>query len=126
MPFHGLEGSNGGCLQTTTSKAGRSQLRVNPRAVETSARTPNAVTFKAIEWEPVRGNELTFNSSGNTLPQSPQLTEPLLTDPGAKNGIYVCKLIIVKNKIKKSAGGEWIIKPSPKSLRQGKSQHLPS
>ena len=35
------------------------------------------------------GNELTRNSSGNTLLQSSQLSEPLWTDPGLKSGISV-------------------------------------
>ena len=39
------------------------------------------------------GNELTRNSSGNTLSQSSQLAEPLLTDPGIKSGISDRKLI---------------------------------
>ena len=30
------------------------------------------------------GNELTRNSSGNTLPHQSQLVEPLWTDPGKK------------------------------------------
>ena len=41
---------------------------------------------------PIR-NELTRNSSGNILPQSSQLAEPLWTDPGVKRGISVPKLI---------------------------------
>ena len=36
-----------------------------------------------------QGNTLTCNSSGNTQPQSSQLTEPLRTDPGLKSGICV-------------------------------------
>ena len=38
-------------------------------------------------------NELTCNLSGNDCPQSPQLAEPLWTDPGQKNGIGACELI---------------------------------
>ena len=38
-----------------------------------------------IVWEPIRENELTCNSSGNTRQQSSQLAEPLRTDPGQKN-----------------------------------------
>ena len=39
------------------------------------------------------GNELTRNLSGNILPQSSQLAEPLWTDPGIKNEISVHELI---------------------------------
>ena len=35
-------------------------------------------------WEPVKENELTRNSSGNTRPQSSQLAALLWTDPGLK------------------------------------------
>ena len=38
------------------------------------------------------GNELTRNLSGNTRPQSSQLTEALRTDPGLKSGIRVREL----------------------------------
>ena len=48
------------------------------------------------------GNELTHNLSGNTQPQSSQLTEPLWTDPGLKNGISVRKLISTSKKKKKA------------------------
>ena len=38
-------------------------------------------------------NELTRNFSGNIWPQLSQLTGPLWTDPGLKNGISVHELI---------------------------------
>ena len=47
------------------------------------------------------GNKLTRNLSGNTRPQSSQLTEPLWTDPGLKSGIFVRELIFTKKKKKK-------------------------
>ena len=40
-----------------------------------------------------QGNKLTWNSSGNTWPQSSQLAELLWTDPGLKSGINVHNLI---------------------------------
>ena len=43
-------------------------------------------------------NELTCNSSGNTQSQLSQLAEPLLTDPGLKSEISVCRLITIKKK----------------------------
>ena len=49
------------------------------------------------------GNELTYNSSGNTQPQSSQLTEPLWTDPGLDSGISMCELISTLKKKKKKA-----------------------
>ena len=49
-----------------------------------------------------QGNELTRNSSGNTRPQSSQLSEPLSTDPGVKSEIIVREL----SPLEKSAGGE--------------------
>ena len=53
------------------------------------------------------GNELTRNSSGNTLSQSSQFSEPLWTDPGLKGGISVRELISTfKKKRKKSTGLE--------------------
>ena len=50
------------------------------------------------------GNELTRNLSGNTRPQSSQLTEPLWTDPGLKSGNSVRELISTLQK--NSAGGK--------------------
>ena len=48
-------------------------------------------------------NQLTYNLSGNTLPQSSQLAKPLWTDLGLKSGnsvrLHTCT--------KKSASGEW-------------------
>ena len=41
------------------------------------------------------GNELKCNSSRNTRSKSPQLTEPLWTDPGLKNGVSLPELISV-------------------------------
>ena len=38
------------------------------------------------------GNELTYNLSGNTHPQSSQLAEPLWTDPVLQSGISVHEL----------------------------------
>ena len=52
------------------------------------------------------GNELTRNSSGNTLSQSSELAEPLWTNPGLKSGISLRELTPTLNKIKKIAGGE--------------------
>ena len=52
-----------------------------------------------LSWQSVgtyQGNELTWNSTVNTLPQSSQLAEPLWTDPGIKSGIGVRKLILLK------------------------------
>ena len=70
------------------------------------------------------GNELTRNLSGNTRPQSSQLAEPLLTDPGLKTGISVRELNPYFKKKKKSAGGEWMVEHSPKNPRKrGKSHH---
>ena len=51
-------------------------------------------------------------SHQGTLSQSSQLAEPLWTDPGQKSGISVCELISTLKK--KSAGGEQIVKHSPK------------
>ena len=46
-----------------------------------------------------QGNELTRNWSGSTQPQSSDLAEPLLTDPGLKSGFGVRELICAsKNK----------------------------
>ena len=46
-----------------------------------------------------QGNELTCNRSGSTRARSPQLAEPLWTDPGLKSGISVRELISTKNKV---------------------------
>ena len=48
---------------------------------------------------------LTRNLSKNIRPQSSQLAEPLLTDPGLKSEISELELISIKKK-KKCAGGE--------------------
>ena len=47
------------------------------------------------------------NSSGNTWPQSPQLAEPLWTDPGVKSGISVRELISTLKNKRALAGNEW-------------------
>ena len=57
-----------------------------------------------------QGNELTCNLSENTRPQSSQLTEPLLTDPGLKSRIGVHKLSPFLKKQKAQAGNPWIPK----------------
>ena len=63
-------------------------------------------------------NELTRNSSGNTRPQSSQPAEPLWTNPDLKRwNLYAqADLRLLKKKKKKTAGGEWIVEPSPKNL----------
>ena len=54
-------------------------------------------------------NELTRNLSGNARPKSPQLAEPLWTDPGLKSRISVCELIsTLKKKKKAHAGNKWL------------------
>ena len=56
------------------------------------------------------GNKLTSNSSGNALPQSSQLAEPLWTDSGPKSGISVHELTstLNNNNKKAQAGNEWL------------------
>ena len=51
---------------------------------------------------------------GNSRPQSSQLAEPLWTDPGLKSEISVRELISIQKK-KRSAGGDRMLQPSPKS-----------
>ena len=54
------------------------------------------------------GNDLTHNFSGNIWPQSSELTEPLLTDPGLSSGISVQELICTSKKKKKvHVGNKW-------------------
>ena len=43
----------------------------------------------------------TCNWSGNAWPQSSQLTEPLLADPGLKSGIHMHELIFTEKKGKR-------------------------
>ena len=63
------------------------------------------------------GNKLTYNSSGNTRLQSSQLAKPLWTDPGLMSGISVRELIsTLNNFFLTSAGGELMVKHSPKIL----------
>ena len=50
-------------------------------------------TTVQVWYENLSENQLTRNSSGNTRPQSSQLTEPLWTDPGLKSEISVRELI---------------------------------
>ena len=65
----------------------------------------------------VGGNELTRNSSKNTQLQSSQLAELLWTDPGLMSGISVRELIsTLNNFFLTSAGGELMVKHSPKIL----------
>ena len=80
------------------------------------------------------GNELTRNLSGNTRPQSSQLTEPLKTDPGVKSGISVRELISTSkitttttkqetNKRRRGMNGRTY---SQNSRKRGKSHHQTS
>ena len=66
------------------------------------SRSGLTVLFK-YRMETYHRNEPTCNSSGNTQPQLPQLTEPLWTDPGLKSGIDVRKPISHFKKKKKSS-----------------------
>ena len=52
------------------------------------------------------GNKLTRISSGNTRPQSSQLTEPLWSDPGLKSGINVAQANLHLKKKKMQVGNE--------------------
>ena len=74
-----------------------------------------------IMWEPIR-NDLTCNLS---WPQSPQLAEPLWTDPGPKSGISMCELIstLKKNGEKKCRQGIDGSTFSQYPCEQGKSHH---
>ena len=67
------------------------------------------------------GHELIRNLSENIRPQSSQLAEPLLTDPGIKSGISVSELISTSKKKKKAeAENEWSnILPIPR--KRGKN-----
>ena len=62
------------------------------------------------------GNKLSCELYGNAVPQSSQLTEPLWTDPGLKNGMSMYELMSSKRKEKKGANREWFIKPLYKIL----------
>ena len=68
----------------------------------------------------ISGNKLTHNSSGNTQPQSSQLTEPLWTDPGLKSGFSVHELIfsLKKKKCRQGMNG-WTFSLNPH--KQGES-----
>ena len=52
------------------------------------------------------GNELTHDSSRNARPQSSQLAEPLLTDPGLNSGTGAREMISTKKKDKEIADVE--------------------
>ena len=70
-----------------------------------------------------QGNKLTSNSSGNTQPQSSQLTEPLWTDPGLKSGIGVHKLISTeKHKMCRWGMNYHTFPPDP--CKRGKKPHV--
>ena len=55
--------------------------QVTPKQAYTIDPTKSGVSYLCcpgiVWWEPIRENELTRNSSGNTRPQSSQLDEPL-------------------------------------------------
>ena len=74
---------------------------------------------QALCWNLVSGNKLTHNSSGKTQSKSPQLTEPLLTDPGLKSGNSVRELISALKKKKAQALNE-LSNSLPKSLHARK------
>ena len=66
------------------------------------------------------GHYFTSNSSGNTCPQSSQLTMPLLTDSWPKSVELVCTSWLPlkkrRRKKKKSTGWEWFVESSQKIL----------
>ena len=66
-------------------------------------------------------HELTRNSSGNTQSQSPQLAEPLWTDPGLRSGISVHDLISTLKKMR--SRGRNCRTFSKTSRTRGKSHH---
>ena len=60
-----------------------------------------------------------------TWPQSPQLAEPLWTDPGVKSGMSVCKLMSTLEEEKKAqAGNDWL-NYLPKVFATRKESHQP-
>ena len=68
-----------------------------------------------------QGNEFTRNFSGKTRPQSSQLAEPLLTDPGLKSGIGARELFPLKSIYLQTT------KTTPKPRQAGNdSSNLPS
>ena len=69
------------------------------------------------------GNELTRNSSGNTLSQSSQVAKPLWTDPVLKSGTSLRKLISALKKKKKKRRGNELSDILPKSSHARKNHH---
>ena len=68
----------------------------------------------------VSRNELTYNFSGNTQPQSSQLAKPLWTYTSLKSGISVHELIFTKKKKKKAQTMNEQTNIFPKSLQARK------
>ena len=68
-----------------SAKSAGGRLHLNMHTLLTQQSLSGLTMLSSIVWD----------SSGNTQPQSSQLTEPLWTDPGVKSGISVCELISV-------------------------------
>ena len=64
------------------------------------------------------GDEFIGNSSGNTGPQSSQLTVPLWTDPGLKSGISVHDLISTLKKKRRRVKNDRTFSQSPHAMKK--------
>ena len=93
--------------QSAKSAGGRLRLNTYTTLIQRSRSGLTILSKHSVGTH--QGSELTRDLSGNTLPQSPQLAEPLWTDPGLISEIGVGELIstlkINKKKIKKRKRG---------------------
>ena len=69
------------------------------------------------------GSELTRNLSGNTRPQSSQLTEPLWTDPGLKSGNCVRQLISTLKKKRRRGMNSRTFSQNPRKREKSHHHH---
>ena len=103
-PGHSAKGADGRLhLNTHTPLTQRSQSGLTV-----------PLTRHSVGTYPAMSSQATFQG---TWPQSPQLAEPLWTDPGLKSGIRVRKRISTQKKAQ--AGNEWS-NILPKSLQARK------
>ena len=107
-------------------KSASGRLHLNTRTPLTQQSRSGLTMLSRHGVRAYQGNEVTRNSSGNTLPQSSQLAEPLWTDPWPEEWSWCARADLhLKNKRKKKTeGGEFFVEIYPQILvYEEKSYH---
>ena len=99
-----------------SAKSAGGRLHLNTRAPLTHQSRSGLTELSRHGVGTYQKNELARNWPGNTHPQSPQLDEPLWTDPGLKSGIGALELISTLKKTQTNRKREMIRRTFPHNL----------